>query len=330
MASPTTPPNTPAASRPPTPVATTSDSASSLTLHTTAPSPSAAASPAPSPSAALESSWPLQGSAPGGQGQGRAPGRRSPRGGYIPVVRIDPAEVRRVSMAWTARYASWHDHCRYLGMDNEHYKLLSYVAQQFRKALFVDVGTYLGHSALALAADAPRLGNRVITYDLADHVAEHLARHPPPVQLHPPPVQHPGAQQQQPHKPETVRDAPGVDVRLRDCLPDLPTLATQAKVIMLDVTPHDGQFERTVITALTKHGFRGLLFLDDIRLNPAMELMWSWVPHKKLDLTSCGHWSGTGVVVFDPAALDVQLVPPEGDPPPRRPLLGGGAKDSRG
>jgi hypothetical protein len=38
--------------------------------------------------------------------------------------------------------------------------------------------------------------------------------------------------------------------------------------------------------------------LDDIHLNDDMKLFWNNITEEKYDLTSIGHWSGTGLVVF--------------------------------
>ena len=198
-------------------------------------------------------------------------------------ISLSSASVRAASVAWAAQYAGWHENRVYLQKNNEHYKLLACVASQFKGAHLVDIGTYLGYSALALATGASELGNRVTSYDVADCLP------PAPVAC--------------------VRDVPAVELRVRDASSDLAEISRSAQLIVLDVTPHDGVQERAMISSLIKDGYKGLLVLDDIRLNPDMEALWAWVPLKKLDATALGHWSGTGIVVFDPATADVTIEP---------------------
>ncbi len=73
--------------------------------------------------------------------------------------------------------------------------------------------------------------------------------------------------------------------------------STGAPLIMLD-TAHDGVFERQVYDMLEAAGYEGLLLLDDIYLNTAMQDFWSQISREKLDLTPIGHWSGTGLARF--------------------------------
>jgi hypothetical protein len=39
--------------------------------------------------------------------------------------------------------------------------------------------------------------------------------------------------------------------------------------------------------------------LDDIHLNEAMINYWNSFTEEKYDLTNIGHWSGTGMVIFE-------------------------------
>ena len=70
-----------------------------------------------------------------------------------------------------------------------------------------------------------------------------------------------------------------------------------ADLIMLD-TNHDGGFENEAYRYFQRIGFKGLLFLDDIHLNPPMEAFWAQITEPKEDITDLGHWSGSGIVDF--------------------------------
>jgi hypothetical protein len=77
-------------------------------------------------------------------------------------------------------------------------------------------------------------------------------------------------------------------------------------IIFIDVDPHDGVQERKMISKLIDMNFNGILLLDDIHLNPEMQSFWDWIPvGRKVDLTSFGHFSGTGAVLFGDSDLKI-------------------------
>ena len=76
-------------------------------------------------------------------------------------------------------------------------------------------------------------------------------------------------------------------------------------LMVLD-TAHDGVFETAFIQRLGEVHYRGIVICDDINLNNEMRTFWKSIPHKTVDLTSVGHWSGTGAIVFDPEFLDIE------------------------
>ena len=74
-------------------------------------------------------------------------------------------------------------------------------------------------------------------------------------------------------------------------------LLNDADFIMCD-GPKDGVFERSFLTKLSSISFthkRRFLFLDDIRFRSEMAL-WRQIQSPKVDLTSFGHFSGSGLV----------------------------------
>jgi predicted O-methyltransferase YrrM len=198
------------------------------------------------------------------------------------TIHITAADVQAVSMAWAEPYASWHQNSKYLQRDQgEHYKLLSHIATQFKNSVLVDMGTNLGYSALALATRAAELNNSVRSYDIMNNMPkDHLC----------------------------VRDVPGVTLLLRDAALDVPEIARTAQVVLLDVDPHDGKQERVIIAELIKHGFRGLMIMDDINLSKDMLDLWNWVTLEKLEVTQYGHASGTGIVFFDKKTINAEII----------------------
>ena len=73
-------------------------------------------------------------------------------------------------------------------------------------------------------------------------------------------------------------------------------ILNKADIIFIDA-PKDGKFEYQFLQLLTKLEPREnkLLILDDIRFINMIDL-WIDIESPKLDVTSFGHWSGTGLV----------------------------------
>jgi hypothetical protein len=71
---------------------------------------------------------------------------------------------------------------------------------------------------------------------------------------------------------------------------------TDAQVIFVD-GPKDGVFERSLLANLHRIGVKPgtLLILDDIRLWRMLDI-WRKIAKPKLDVTSLGHYTGTGLV----------------------------------
>jgi predicted O-methyltransferase YrrM len=159
----------------------------------------------------------------------------------------------------------------------EHYRLLASIVKIERPTLIVEIGTAQGLSALALKKYLPAEGS-VATFDIvpwneitdtylrkADFEDGRLAHH--------------------------VGDLSEPTVFLRHT-----TLLEQADVVFVDA-PKDGRFEPIFLQNLERLRFRKpmLLILDDIRVWN-MLATWRQLARPKLDMTSFGHWSGTGFV----------------------------------
>src|SRR5438128_1911253 len=74
------------------------------------------------------------------------------------------------------------------------------------------------------------------------------------------------------------------------------TLLQETELLFMD-GPKDGVFERQFLQLLETISFQKplLLVLDDIRFWNMLAI-WHEIARPKLDLTSFGHWSGTGLV----------------------------------
>lgn len=160
----------------------------------------------------------------------------------------------------------------------EHYRLLAALVQVLQPRLVIEIGTYTGASALAFMEHAGR-DTRVVTYDLIpwNELDGSLL------------------------SPEDFQDG-----RLEQRIGDLAApeywstqqaLFLEADLIFLD-GPKDGVFEPKMLETLaqlrTDTGF--VLVVDDIRFLEMIQ-PWSQFPPPRLDLTSFGHWSGTGLAI---------------------------------
>jgi len=149
----------------------------------------------------------------------------------------------------------------------EHYRLLENLAYD-KRGVVVDVGTLYGSSALALASN-PAV--EVWTYDIVNHIPANAG----------------------------VSRVPNISFRLLDGIKAVPDFVHKTDLIVLDIDPHDGIQERRFFEELEKHGFKGHVVCDDIHLNQPMRDWWASITQPKEDLTSQGHWSGTGLVTFE-------------------------------
>jgi len=143
----------------------------------------------------------------------------------------------------------------------EHYRLLSYISRQVNDGVILDVGTYRGYSAIALSNN---LNNKVISYDIEKH-----------------------------HLQENTRNTEyriGEAIKFEDF--------NNTPIILLD-TFHDGVYEEEFINHLRSIKWTGLLIMDDIKEFPELKILFDKLPEEKYDISNIGHWSGTGLVVFN-------------------------------
>ncbi|HUP85616.1 MAG TPA: class I SAM-dependent methyltransferase [Acidimicrobiales bacterium] len=158
----------------------------------------------------------------------------------------------------------------------EHYRLLAALIDCLSAKNVVEVGTFTGLSALAMLTALPADG-RLTTFDIipwADIDGTALRNDDFGGRL----VQHLG----------DLSDVATFAVH-RDLL-------TSADLIFID-GPKNGRFEAGLLSLLLPalQGGHTTVVLDDIRFLEMADV-WESIREPKLDLTSFGHWSGTGVV----------------------------------
>ena len=216
---------------------------------------------------------------------------------FLPVEKATDAELERLCL----EAADWIRAAAACSMDavsrrvvsgprwpevwpGEHYRLLAGMVAATKPRRIVEIGTHTGLSALAMLQHLGS-GADIVTFDVAPWRSFGNSC------LH------------------ETDFAPG---RLSQVVGDLSSegefakhepLLRAADMIFVD-GPKDGVFEPAFLARLSAVNFdqSPLLVLDDIRF-PNMVMLWERITAAKLDLTSFGHWSGTGVVRWRTGAL---------------------------
>jgi predicted O-methyltransferase YrrM len=159
----------------------------------------------------------------------------------------------------------------------EHYKLLAGLVAVCQPRIVIEIGTATGLSALAIRTALPP-GSRLVTFDIVpwDRVSGTCLRATD-------------------FDTDSFRQVLG-DVSDPTVMRQHASLFQSADLIFVD-GPKDGRFERILLERFEDIQLPAgpLVVFDDIRLWNMLAI-WRSVRHPKLDLTSFGHWSGTGLV----------------------------------
>lgn len=187
------------------------------------------------------------------------------------VQAAQSADVSAISARMTSgvRYAEvW---------PGEHYKLLAGLMKVLKPKTVIEIGTATGLSAIAMRAFLPAEA-RLATFDVI------------------PWKQYPGT---------VLTEQDFADGRLVQHLDDLQqpaqvekhrALLESADFMFIDAAK-DGVMEQRFIDNLLPLSYprKPIVMFDDIRVWNMLRI-WRQLPRPRLDLTSFGHWSGTGLV----------------------------------
>ena len=159
----------------------------------------------------------------------------------------------------------------------EHYKLLAGLIEELAPKIIIEIGTFTGLSSLAMLPSLPP-GASLHTFDVVpwDSLKDSVLR---PVDF------------------EDGRFCQVLgDVADPAVMKKHAALFRSADILFVD-GPKDGVFEHRFLDRLTEMDLpkKPLLVFDDIRLWNMLAL-WRQLSKPKLDMTSFGHWSGTGFV----------------------------------
>ena len=170
----------------------------------------------------------------------------------------------------------------------EHYRLLAGFIDVMQPKLVVEIGTYTGLSALAMAARL-NSGAKLVTYDILPwRTIGHT------------------------HLREEDFATGKIEQRICDLadpgvFAEQESLLQQADLIFVD-GPKNVTFEEQFLKNLSRSKLsrQPLVVFDDIRLWNMLHI-WRAINRPKLDLTSFGHWSGTGLVEWTDTAQSGRL-----------------------
>jgi predicted O-methyltransferase YrrM len=202
-----------------------------------------------------------------------------------------------IDLALRAAQEAWHtglpDLSRRVDSDSidftrvwpgEHYRLLAALVKLLQPKRVLEIGTFRGMSALALKQFLPSAGI-ITTFDIVpwESVSDTFLR------------------------PDDFADD-----RLRQQVSDLSesavfeshrNLIQETELLFVD-GPKDGVFEHRLLQQLETVDFQKplLVIMDDIRFWNMLAI-WQDIARPKLDLTSFGHWSGTGLVDWHKSEL---------------------------
>lgn len=165
----------------------------------------------------------------------------------------------------------------------EHYRLLACISSQVEDADLFDIGTSSGHSALALSFNHK---NRVLTFNIKDEMSV--------------------VQKKLKWKEQKI-------TLFLENLWEADTMAKweerllAAPVLFIDVDPHNGRMEYDFYKWLKEKKYKGVALFDDIHVTSLMETyFWERVPDEyKMDVTTVGHFSGTGIIRFPWSTVEV-------------------------
>jgi predicted O-methyltransferase YrrM len=190
----------------------------------------------------------------------------------LDAVKLIPTEIELSDLARRDKMPDW-----FMVWPGEHYFLLAALVLKLQPKIVIEIGTDKGLSSLAMKKYLPA-GGKVVTYDIKawKEVPDHV-----------------------------LRDDDFADGRLEQRLVDLSDpiqirgqrdLLESADFFFIDA-PKDNVFEYRLMEQFKLLNFKRnpILLFDDTKLT-SMLPFWEQLPHPKLDISSFGHWSGTGLV----------------------------------
>ena len=160
----------------------------------------------------------------------------------------------------------------------EHYRIISSIVNVTNSTKVVEIGTYTGLGTLSIKEGFKKEGS-IKTFDIIEwdklNIASHLNEND--------------------FKDGSIKQLIG-DLSDNNFLNKNIDILNEAEIIFMDA-PKDNKFEYRMMNQFLKLEKKQnkLLILDDIKFINMIDL-WRSIKSPKIDLSSFGHWCGTGIV----------------------------------
>ena len=175
-------------------------------------------------------------------------------------------------------YGGFINEGQLLEIGKEHYILLAYLSTFKHSGLILDIGTNFGYSAYFLSYN-PK--NIIYSFDISKK-----ERH------------------------WKIDGKENINFFVRNIINDdihmFNDIFLSCFLIFLDIDSQEGLDEYSLYKHLKKIEFNGILLCDDIHYFIGMKNnFWDLIPDKeKIDITCLGHWTGTGLISFNPELMN--------------------------
>lgn len=162
----------------------------------------------------------------------------------------------------------------------EHYRLLAGLVKVLNPKRIIEIGTYQGLSFLSLKEHLSKTSS-ITTFDVISW--ENVE----------------GTILKEEDFEDGISSQIVIDLSVPSNFEEYKSFFSETDLIFIDVT-HDGVLEEKLYTLIKSVKFKKppLLVFDDIRFFTMLKF-WRNIEEPKLDLTSFGHWSGTGLVILE-------------------------------
>lgn len=197
-------------------------------------------------------------------------------------ISLNLETINQIDLSHLAQFLSWNPNYQNFFLEKagkEPYKLLAFLSKEVQSDC-CDLGTLYGSSALALSFNE---SINVLTLDTRRHIPETQGV-------------------------VTIANRPNIKSMIASAQAVLPHIAT-CKLVYMDFESQNLDELNKVVNELEYYKFKGVLLVNDIYVNESMKAFWSNIPAhlKKIDATSVGHFTGTGIIVYDPESIDVEI-----------------------
>lgn len=201
------------------------------------------------------------------------------------LIELNKKAIDDIDLSHLAHFLQWNPTFQQYFVQEtgkEPFKLLAFLSKAIG-GVAIDMGTLYGSSALALSYNEH---TQVLTLDTRKQIPDG----------------------QDGKDIITPLKRPNIRMLVASCQAVLPH-AAKANLIVLDIDINLKTEILKIINQLLYYQFKGVLILDNINVNENMKEVWRSIPQtlKKIDVSSLGHHTGTGIIIYDPSYIDVTI-----------------------